>query len=538
MSESKSTDDNATRKLIQRVRSLLYTQTLFGRLGWAIFVGLVIGIAVLLTGRLTGWLSAEETRWALAIGPGLGVLLTLLVTRAPDPKRAASEVDSAVSSGDLFLTSVTLEDVQEFSPLVQQQAASKAAKIEPANIVGLWDRVRPSWVVVAIVAALAADFWTPILDPFGVVEQAEAVEKKKAALDHDVEQVTIRKAELEKRESEGKLSPEVEQAMEKMLADMPEMIKQPKQKQAKSIRKGQQEMGKLWEKVSNRLAEQMLSKEASGQRFGGEKAEKFNEWKEDLKNGRADSLKSEFDDIRDLLQKAQREAGTPEASEAMRMAEQKMTDLKKFAEQELGSPELSEAIERAIRQMDAAQTPELKADAMQALAESTELGELEAEALAQAASDIEALQEALETLQMMRQMQGRPEGEFDPTEMGDNPTMADYAEFYRQLVAGQQGQGTGGEGQGDSESVDEDDSVSTGFKKEVAQSYLQKGRMLMSLKGKGEGIQNEDNDSTFQAVAETLEQDALEAVETEGIPPGYRDGIKSYFRSIGKDGVE
>lgn len=536
MTESeKSNDISSTQRLVGRVRGLLYTQTLLGRVGWALFFGLVIGVIILLVGRLTGWLDEEQTRWALAGGPALGVLIALLATRAPDPKRAAAEVDQAVDSGDLFLTSVTLEDSQPFSPLVKQQASDKAAKIDPTTIVGLWDRFRPSWIVVAVLVAFAADFFTPILDPFGVVEQAEAVEKKKAALNHDAEQIEIRKAELEKRKNEGDLSPEVEDAMEKLLADMPQMARQPPKPQTESIRREQRELGQLWEKVSSRLAEQMLSKEASGQRFGGEQAEKFNDWKEDLKQGKADSLKSEFDEIKDLLEKAEKEAGTPESSEAMRMAEKKMADLKKFAEQELGSPELAEALERAMRQMDAAMTPELQSEAMQALSESTELGEMEAESLAQAARDMEALQEALETLQMMKAMQGRQKGEFDPTEMDGMATLDDYAEFYRQMMAEADGNGTGGEGQGDSESVDEDDSVSTGFEKEVAQSYLQKGRMLMSLKGKGEGIQNEDEESEYRSVIQTLEQDALEAVETEGIPPGYRDGIKKYFRSIGKD---
>lgn len=531
-------ENSATARLLGSIRNLLYAQTLLGRIGWALFAGLLVGVAALLAGRLTGYFSQEETRWALAVGPGLTVLLVLLVTRRPDSRRAATEVDRAVDSGDLFLTTVTAEGVQEFSPLVREQADTRASKLQAGNLVGIWDRVRPGWVAGAIVAALVADLFTPILDPFGVVEQAEATTKARKALAHDIEQVEIRKAELKKDEEEGDLSPEVEQALERLLEDMPELVRKPKAPQAESIKQAQRQLGELWEKVSDRLAEQMLSKEASGQRFGGEEAEKFNDWKEDLKQGKADSLKSEFDEIKDLLEKAKKEAGTPEAAEAMRMAEKKMADLKKFAEQELGAPELAEAIERAMRQMDAAQSPELQAEAMQALAESTELGELEAEALAEAARDMEALKEALETLEMMSQMQKmRGEGEFDPTEMDGMNGMSDYAEFYRQMLARNSGMGTGGEGQGDSEAVDEDDTVSTGFKKEVAESYLQKGRMLMSLKGMGEGIQNEDEERQFREVAESLEQEALEAVETEGIPPGYRDGIKSYFRSIGRDGV-
>lgn len=530
------TENSPTAKLIAAVRNLLYAQTLLGRVGWSVFAGLLVGTTVLIAGRLTGYLLEDQTRWALLVGPTVAVLAAVLVTRRPESRRVASEVDRVVDTGDLFLTTVTAEDVQEFSPLVHEQASERAAKIEPTNVVGLWDRVRPAWVAGAIVVAVVADLFTPILDPFGVVEQAEATTNKRKALVQDIEQVEIRKAELRRDEGEEDLSPEVEQAMERLLDEMPDLMRKPKVPQAESVKTTRREMSALWEKVSGRLAEQMLSKEASGQRFGGEESEKFNDWKEDLKKGKADSLKSEFDDIKDLLEKAKKEAGTPEASEAMRMAEKKMAALKKFAEQELGAPELTEAIERAMRQMEAAQTPELQAEAMQALSESTELGELEAAALAQAARDMEALEEALETLQMMNQMQQmRQEGEFDPTAADGMQTMSDYAEFYRQQLARMSGTGTGGEGQGDSPDSPEDDSVSSGFKKEVAESYLQKGRMLMSLKGTGEGIQNEDEDRQFQAVLEDLQQDALEAVETEGIPPGYRDGIKSYFRSIKGD---
>ena len=196
----------------------MYARTLLGRVAWAVVIGAVVGIAILLAGRLTGKLGVVETRWALAIGPAAAALLTLVMTRMPARRAAASEVDRASDTGDLFLTAVSLEadaaPTAGLSPVVRSQADRRAADLDPAPIVRPWERVRGGWVAAALVAVFAADFFTPVMDPFGVVAAAEAAEKQKIALRQDMETIRERKAQLSRRETEKDLSPEVDEAIQ------------------------------------------------------------------------------------------------------------------------------------------------------------------------------------------------------------------------------------------------------------------------------------------------------------------------------------
>ena len=522
-------------RLLGRVRRRLYVRTLLGRVTWAIVIGCLTGVVVLLAGRLTGELTVPQTRWALAIGPAAAALLTLLVTRPPARRAAASEVDRVADADDLFLTAVSCEESGEgqgLSPVVRRRADDRAEELASQPIVRPWERVRFGWIAAALAAMVAADLFTPVLDPFGVVAAAEASSQQKRVLERDAEETRQRKAELARREESQELSPEVEETLDDLLEDLPDLTPADKSKRDERLRAAQKDFGRLWDNVSDRLAEKMLSKDAAGRRFGGETDKKFDRWKKEMQAGKPDSLIDEFEELQDLMQQARNAETTQQKKEALAKAEQKLQDLKKFAEQELGSQELGAAIERALRQMEAARSEELGSEAMQAVSESTDLSKAETEAMAQAMRDMQSIREALETLQEMRKMEGRDGEGFDGSECEDCQTLSDYAEFYRNLMAGRDGQGTGGDGQGDGGEVEEADQVADGFVKEKTDTKLQKGRMLMSLKGKGEGTLNEDEQLEFQQAVRDVAQDASEAVEAENIPPGYRDGIKRYFRSL------
>ena len=539
-----------TRTLLARVAWRMYTGTLLRRLGWALVIGLAIGIAALVTVRLTGFLSAEQSRWLLAAGPLGTMALALAITRRPQPDAAARLVDEEAHTGDLFLTSVSLDKQPDsYEPLVAARAEEQAAALKAEGLVDPWSRLPLRWMALLLLAAVITSMFVPTLDPFGTVAQAEEVEAMAEQLKTDAEEVALRKAELQREleeTPEGELTPEVQAALDELDRSMAAMRPERKQQNKLDVRAAGQQMGKLWERASDRLTKELMDRQATNQRFGGEAAQRHREWKEQLQRGETDGIRSELEQIKQLLEEAaqqQKEAEQqPEGSEAakdaeakrdeaMRQAEKKMADLKEFAEQEIGSQEMAQALERALRQMDAAQKNELAEQALEQMRQAGELTEMEAEALAQAARDMEAIQEALETLQQMREMQARNDGEFDASECEDCQTAADYREFYEQQLADADGQGGRGE-RDESTPVEVAEDVSAGFKKEVAESFLKKGEMLMSLAGKGDGTMDEDEEREFKAVRRALSQEAAEAIEREDIPPGYQDGIKAYFRTL------
>ena len=73
----------------------------------------------------------------------------------------------------------------------------------------------------------------------------------------------------------------------------------------------------------------------------------------------------------------------------------------------------------------------------------------------------------------------------------------------------------------------------TGFKSEQSKSAVVAGKMLMSMQQKGENEKGEVV-RDYKALVQTVKQGAMEALNTEQIPPGYHDGIKSYFDALEK----
>ena len=122
----------------------------------------------------------------------------------------------------------------------------------------------------------------------------------------------------------------------------------------------------------------------------------------------------------------------------------------------------------------------------------------------------------------------------DGENSGDAQTMEEYAEFYAQLIAqmggGEEGDGddTGGEGMGDGGVAPEDDSVETGFKTEQSKSAVTAGKVLLSVKTKGMSDKG-DAKKEYKTLIQKVKQGYSEAILQEQIPPGYHDGIKSYF---------
>ena len=115
-------------------------------------------------------------------------------------------------------------------------------------------------------------------------------------------------------------------------------------------------------------------------------------------------------------------------------------------------------------------------------------------------------------------------------------TLDDYREFYQQLTEqlGQQmseGDGTGNRGFGKGGEVPEDDSVKTKFTSEISKSALTAGKVLLSLKTKGQSDSG-DARQNYRKSVKAIKQGVSEAIDKEEIPKGYIEGIKKYFNSL------
>src|SRR5262249_19248596 len=150
------------------------------------------------------------------------------------------------------------------------------------------------------------------------------------------------------------------------------------------------------------------------------------------------------------------------------------------------------------------------------------------------AKDLKALEEALKVVQMAKQLndQEKLDGE-----MSEAATIEEYAEFYAQLIAqlggveegdDEEGDGLGDAGMGRGGKAPEDDSVETDYKPEQSKPAVTAGKVLLSVKTKGMSDKG-DASKEYKSLIQKVKQGYSEAILQEQIPPGYHEGIKSYF---------
>jgi len=180
-------------------------------------------------------------------------------------------------------------------------------------------------------------------------------------------------------------------------------------------------------------------------------------------------------------------------------------------------------------------------EAVEAAERSLDLTKLELKEIAQSAKDLKALEEALKVVQMAKQLNDAEKLDGEMSEGAQ--TIEEYAEFYAQLIAqlggGEEGEGDGdgeglgGEGMGSGGKAPEDDSVETDFKTEQSKSAVTAGKVLLSVKTKGMSDKG-DAKKEYKGLIQKVKQGYSEAILQEQIPPGYHDGIKSYFDNLDK----
>lgn len=180
---------------------------------------------------------------------------------------------------------------------------------------------------------------------------------------------------------------------------------------------------------------------------------------------------------------------------------------------------------------------EMSSEAFGAMEESLELAKMELQEVKQSLKDLKQLEESLEAIRMAGKLNALDE--LDGAECEGCQSMADYADLYAQMM-GEMGMGSGS---GDKETNDgggsvgrgrvteENDSSKTTFNKENSKSPVRAGKILLSMKTKGLSDSG-DAEREYASQIAVVKQGLTEAIDQEQIPPGYVEGIKSYFDNI------
>ena len=507
---------------------------------WFVAMAALYG-ACLMCARLLGVIPDVFAPETLLWIPGAALAGALLTTCKPQFEDAARCTDRSQQTHDLFLTLTMLKDcVGEYKPLVSRDAEARAGKLRAATVLPyVWDRpavIRGAIMPAALGLLALGIVLLPSLDPFAV--QAAAKEKEVIAerVAESKKQTEQRKAELKKQtDLENENSEEVAQALEKLKADFKKMRKTEVRPNSQRLAVNQKALGNKWRKLNAEQLKDLMHGDELDQRFGGEGAEEMRQWQRELQQGSSESLKEAIEELKESLQQLAKMEDPIERSEMMRKIEKQLKEMSDFAANEAGSKPLAAALQRAKDQlaaMEKADSEKLQEEALEALTESLELSQMEAENLAQAARDMKSLEEALELISMAKRLNAQEELDGEATESAQS--LEEYAEMYAQMMAGmEQREGTGGEGFGEGGEVPEDDSVKTDFVDETSKSAVQKGKVLLSMKTKGMSDTGEAR-KEYRAALDGIKQGVAEAIEQEQIPPGYIETIQKYFDDIEK----
>jgi hypothetical protein len=521
--------------LLRRVALRLRLASIGRRAFWTFAVLCAAYALLLLVSRFTGAVPLQEIvyLYILAALPVAAGLIALAWHRRPSIVDAARRVDQHRGTKDLYLTVALLEtSAGEYQPLVMRDAEARAGTFRPADVVPFdWAR-RAGHAAVAAGLLVAGLLWLPQFDPFGTVAAADQVEAQKEELAKSRKATKQKLAELRKEEDrEGENSEEVAKAIEGLKLDLRKMQPTQQQQNFKVLAERQRQMSNKWQNVSAEKLKELLKQASSDQQFGAASQEKLAKWSRELQEGSTESLEKEIEEIKEDLQQLLQTKDPVKKAELQQKLKKRMSDLHDFASENVNSKPLAAALERAMKQLETSKQEGLATESLEAASDSMELGKLELQEIAQSAKDLQALEEALNVIKMARKANEK-EG-LDGAKCEGCSTLADYAEMYAQL-AEMYGYGEGqlgGRGQGEGGVAPEDESVESGFKMERSNSPIVKGKVLLSLQTKGLS----DSGDAIKAYREALtdvKQGVSEAIEQEQVPPGYHEGIKSYFDSI------
>ena len=544
------TESVDAQRLLTRVQSRLRTISVTTALHWWMFAAVVTACLAVLCVRLLGLFpeGREPWQWLLLL-PALAAIGTWAFHRRVNSSLAARVVDTHAKTDDLFLTLATLQSsAGEYQPLVAQAATKCAARVVPADVVPFQPQRRAGLQAV-VWGALALIVWlVPTFDPLGKVEAATKVEKQKKELEQVRKALVLREEKLEKKTlAADERDEKMTQQMKELMSSLRQMKPEQRKPNSQVLQTHRQSLNEQWKNISNEDLREMLSQSVSEQQFGGERSRKMNEWLKELQQGKTDGLQQQLDQAKETME-AMFEADTPEERQKLASKLRKeLQDLKKFSSEKAGSPELETALNNALKSLDALAAKqesgegmdqgeqEMAQEAAEALKESLQLSKKELQELARAAGDMKELEEALRTMQMAENL--NKEGQLDGEQCENCQSLSDYAAKYKEMMAGRGQEGEAQREEGGAQ-MDEDDTDPEGYKDEKSKSQILAGKVLLSIKTK-EAATEKDFDPEelrkYESTVTEIKTGVQAAIENEQIPPGYVDGIKSYFDKLDSD---
>lgn len=515
-----------------------------GRAFYRAFLVLCIVFAVaLVSGRLSGlapgWFGQSPSTWMMfASVPVLALLMSLLLHRRPTLPDAARMVDQSTGTKDLYLTLALLNrSAGEYQPLVLRSAEQKAEGIAAERVLPFfWKRRYWHALWVPAVVAVAVVF-LPQLDPFGKVAKANLQVKRHEVLADARKATELRLVEVRRKLEEHEESNPADEAIDELKLAFNKMVPTRKEDNQKVLMGEQKEIGKLWRQMSAERLKDLMSESTMGdQQFGGNEEERLTKWTQELQQGNAGGVQKELEDMKQSLQKLAQTKDPAQRAELMQQLKEKLETLDDLARDKLNSQELASALERAMQQLELSDQKDLSQEALESAMQSLELADAELQDLEQAVKDLKDLEQALKTIQQAKKV--NESEKLDGEKTGECKTLEDYERYYAGLLKdgdseelAEKADGMGNRGIGKGGEAPEDDSVETGFQAEQSKSAVVAGKMLLSMQQKGEAERGEVV-RDYKSLVQSVKQGAMQALNTEQIPPGYHDGIKNYFDSL------
>jgi len=513
-------------------------------LGRRAHVSLLILAAVYLVALLVCRLTSLLPDWygppSLLVPPLAALVLALLLTPRPGVLDTARLVDLRLGTRDLFLTATSSDSARgAFLPLVVARAEARAASVRPGDVVPLrwWPGTRNA--VAAMVLLALGSFLLPSFDPFGSGEDARVDRLRRERLAETRRATALRIERLEKKKKEQEAL-EVRTALEELKKTLRTLKPGDRKKNQARLKALSKKLGKMWRKVQ----EENLKKfdlSAASQHLGGMRSAEARAWKDALRRGDTSALRKELRDLKKLARELAGMKDSAEKDKLRRSLERRMRALREFAAGELGSAELRSSLDRALEQLQLADLEAFKDQAFAALQETLDLTDREVQNLCKSIQDLQALEDALKTLQAG---QACNQAGLMPGSMSDQlQALEDYESYFNSLLEGLGGKGEGmpgqgrgmkGEGRGSGGLAPEDEQQKTAFKSERSRSALRAGKLLLRWKTQSDAPPGRASENYRKLVRE-IKQGTSEAVLRERIPAGYHEAIRKYFDAIEND---
>ena len=261
-------------RLIKRVQQRMALAVWGQKIFVSFCITLGVYLALMLFSRFSGYLSDWFTLPSLGVVAVGTIVLSIILFRKPDNEQAARLIDQNQKTKDLFLTVTMLEEaIGNYKPLVIQDAEQQAVKIQPAQVVPfVWARRFAICCSAGLVLFLLLE------------------------------------------------------------SDFRKMVPGKKLENAETLAARQKSLGSQWRKRAEENMKSMMMKTDQAQKFGGmSKEEGMQKWSKELQEGSTQSLMKEMEELKEKLQRLQKETDPVKREQLKNEIQKKMKEMESFA---------------------------------------------------------------------------------------------------------------------------------------------------------------------------------------------------------------